>query len=565
MMRVMISGLWRTPIRLRCLTHLGLVIFAMIISVTGLSAQVFEELSDMKDSHQTNTAAPKRLVAQSTNIGPQQLPAVASPDGANGQRPSAIIQPIGVASQGNEIVLAQYQGDAEWSSSNATLPSVRLVQGSVQRLASIEKTPPQISPYQGPGKIIMGESDGTTPTITTRPSTGLPLPGPPPIPRASANENGMDSTYSQSDEIEWDGTAALQGYETLPRQVNRGYSSAYSSQDMYGMPENGEPFGSPYPGSLYGQGIATEGTYETGGMYGYGQGMYGYGGAYPGAFQPTHGLISGAFSHVLCSNAWENLTFGFGGSGFKSPLEERYGGANGGAFGLTETLNWATPSTSMLPVRLQAGVRAVQAYPSGYRDEQLAWQRNPREQYFGTFGFFQRNICCTPFSFGAAYDVMSDYYYDKYKLEQVRAELSYGTMYGVEYGYRGSFGLRNDSVWLQNQRTQVRVVDYHTLFIKKYFANSGEGSLAGGATEFGDIMVRAEYNIPLSNEWGLKNSLSYLVPKHGHSPESPTRESWDVSLQLVYQPRGGMLAGFCNPFRTFFDVADNGTMQRRFR
>jgi hypothetical protein len=170
-----------------------------------------------------------------------------------------------------------------------------------------------------------------------------------------------------------------------------------------------------------------------------------------------------------------------------------------------------------------------------------------------------------------AYDVKSDNYYDKYRLEQLRAELSCGSMYGVEFGYRGAFGLRNDSVWLYNQqvgireRTDVRVIDYHTLFLKKYFANGGEGSLAGGATVYGDAMFRAEYCIPLSNEWGLKNSLSYLVPRGGHSAESPTRESWDVSLQLVYQPRGGMLAGFCNPFRAFFDVADNGTMLRRVK
>jgi len=167
--------------------------------------------------------------------------------------------------------------------------------------------------------------------------------------------------------------------------------------------------------------------------------------------------------------------------------------------------------------------------------------------------------------------VMSDTYYDKYKLEQLRAELSYGSVYGAEFGYRGAFGLRNDSIGLQgrrqnmNQRIDIQVVDYHTIFIKKYFANGGEGSLAGGATEYGDLMFRAEYNIPLSNEWGLKNSLSYLVPRGGHSPESPSRENWDVSLQLVYQPHGGMLAGFCNPFRSFFDVADNGTMIHRFK
>ena len=587
-MRVMISCLWRTPIRLHCLNHSWLVIFAMIITISGVPAQDFEEISDTRDSLQANPA-PKRLI-QNNNTAQQQLPPVASPNDANRQRQSPIIQPVGSASRDNEVVLAQYQGDVERSSSQSALPSVRLTQGNVPRLASIEKTSPPTSSYQGPGRIIMSESDGSTPTITTQPTTRLP--DPPPTPaitnsRQSATGSGIVNAFSQSDEIEWDGTA-LQEYETLPGQLNRGYSSAYSSQDQYGLPENGGMneghIVGQYPAGMYGQGTTDAGMYAASGMYGYGQGMYGYGqgmngygyGGYPGDYPPATGLVSGVFSTILCSNAWENLTVSFGGSAFKSPLEFSYAGANGSAFGangaafgFTETLNWATPSTSMFPVRMQAGVRAVQAYPSGYRDDNFDWHRDAREQYFGTIGLFRRNIGCTPISFGAVYDVMSDQYYDKYKLEQMRTEFSYGSMYGVEFGYRGAFGLRNDSVWLQNQqhyqRANVKVVNYHTLFLRKYFANGGDGSLACGATEFGDIMVRAEYSIPLSNEWGLKNSLSYLVPRGGHSPESPSRESWDISLQLVYQPHGGMLAGFCNPFRTFFDVADNGTLLRRFK
>ncbi|MCL2119216.1 MAG: hypothetical protein FWH27_12395 [Planctomycetaceae bacterium] len=575
MMRAMIFGTGQTFVRLRCLTHLGLVFWGVFVAVTCVSAQVFEEIADMEDARPARTLTPKRLI-QTEGFVPQPLPAIASPDDANGQRQATgIIQPVGGATPDNGVILAQYQdtqyqSDAEWASSKVTLPSVQLAQGSIPRLASIEKTSPQTSTYQGPGRIITDESDGMTPTITTRPSTKLPEP--PPIPRAVTNSSGIVNAYSQADEIEWDDTQSIQNYgtyETLPRQLNRGYSSAYTSEDLYGIPEYSDIYGNPYTGNLYGQGISNDGMYAANGYYGYGQGMYGYGG-YPGARPPTHGLVSGVFSHILCSNAWENLTISFGGTGFKSPLEFQNGGTSGGAFGFTETLNWASPSTSMLPVRFQAGVRAIQAYPSGW-DDGSAWRRNTRDQYFGTFGVFKRNIGCTPFSLGAVYDAMSDEYYDKYKLEQLRAELSYGTMYGVEFGYRGAFGMRNDSVWLHNrhanvnQRVGVRVVDYHTLFIKKYFANCGEGSLAGGATEFGDFIVRAEYGIPLSNEWALKNSLSYLVPRGGHSHESPSRESWDVSLQLVYQPQGGMLAGFCNPFRAFFDVADNGTLLRRFK
>lgn len=573
MMRVMVSEMTRPIIRLRSLTLMGLMPFVMIVAVSSVLAQGFEEVAIPEND------APKRLVPTET-FPPQQLPAIATPNDVSlHRRPTGIVQPVGDGSQsqsqGQQVVQAQYQGEAmRPSSSAATLPSVRLVQGDIPRVASIEKTSPSASPYQGPGHILMGESDGMTPTITTRPfSSGLPTPPPMTQGQRPNLGSGIVNAYTQADEIEWDNAAGLQdydSYETLPKHLGRSYGSAFATQDIYGMPQYdgmyGSPFSSPY-GGLYGQGIADAGgLYTANGYYGYGQGMTGYGyGGYPGACPPmySHNLVSGVFSYVFCSNALENLTIGFGGSGFKSPLDFQ----NGCAFGFTETLNWASPSSSMLPVRLQAGVRAVQAYPSGYRDEFNAWHENSREQYFGTAGVFKRNIGCSPFSFGAAYDIMSDNYYEKYRLEQLRGELSYSTMYGVEFGYRGAFALRNDSVWLysQNRRVDVRVVDYHTVFLKKYFTNGGEGSLAGGATEYGDIMVRAEYSIPLSHEWGLKNSLLYVVPRGGHSAESPSRESWDVSLQLVYQPRGGMLAGFCNPFRTFFDVADNGTMLRRLK
>lgn len=421
----------------------------------------------------------------------------------------------------------------------------------------------------------MGESDGTTPTVT-RESTSRTLqelnpPSPStkrsrqPANNAGYADSGIVNAYDEHGEITWDDADLQENYETLPRQLGRvsgygvdslqGQIGVTEYEGMYGDPYAGDMYGNMY-GDMYGNAYGND-MYAMNGYYGYGPGMYGYG--YPGGMYGK-GMASAITSHILCSNAWENLTVGFGASGFKSPLNF----PNGGAFGFSETLNWASPSTSMMPVNLQAGVRAVQAFPSGYRDGYNSWHRGSREQYFGTIGVFRRNVMCSPVNVGLAYDLMNDKYFGDYDLEQVRAELSYGTMHGVEFGYRGAFGVRNDSFWVGNRyKVRVHVVDYHALFVKKYFANGGEGSLAGGATEYGDLMVRAEYAIPLSNEWGLKNSFSYVIPKGGHSPASPRKESWDVSLQLVFQPRGGMLAGFCNPFRSFFDVADNGTLIQR--
>jgi len=566
MKRLMIFEMGRSSGRLCCLHRLGWVTLVLAASIACASAQGFEEVPVSADNHLMKTGVSKSI--RTDDFVSQPLPAIVSPNDVSQPRPStAVVHAFGNVSPGG-VVLAQFQEEPPWTPNPAYLPSVRLVQGDVPRVASIEKTAPQTSVYQGPGRIITDESDGMTPTVTTRPPTRT-LPPPPQItgnPRSSV-ESGIVNTYTPPNEFEWDDTGIGQSdesYETLPKQLGRvsGYGSELMPQDMYGTPY--DPYHAAISGNVYGQGIPGNGMYAANGYdgyYGYGQGMYGYDyGAYPGTYPMySHGLASGIFSHIIGSSIWENLTLGFGGAGFKSPLDFQ----NGGAFGFTETLNWASPSTSMSPVRLQAGVRAVQAYPSGYVNDYGNWHHDSREQYFGTAGLFQRNIGGGPLNFGVVYDMMSDKYYNSYQLEQLRTELSCGGISGIEFGYRGAFGLRNDSLLVRNHPVDIRVMDYHTLFLKKYFANGGEGSLAGGATEYGDWVIRAEYSIPLSNEWGLKNSLSYMIPQGGHSPASPTRESWDVSLQLVYQPRCGMLAGFCNPFRAFFDVADNGTLLYR--
>ena len=589
-MKMMYSCFRRADVRFRHLVCWSLAAI-MIMFAANVSAQDFEEISSSPDDYQTLTSPPKTL--QTEHVVPQRLPAVVSTSDSTAQGPSMGIVFAGGNSPSGSVVSAQYQDGNGQQSTRATLPSIQLVQGNVPRLASAEKKPPMPSTYPDAGRIAIQETDGTTPTVTRRPSTRPAQASPqslPPVTRSQRpmGDAGVVNAYTPSEEIIWEENASQHNaelYETLPNHL--GHMSGYTSEGMmsgYGtMPGQYDMLSDPYTADLYGdgmygindynpygQGMYGQNMYGQGvygqGVYGqgmYGQGMYGYGG-YPGGCPPmySHGLLTSLYSHIVCSNAWENLTIGVGGSGFKSPISH----ANGGAFGFSQTLNWASPSTLMSPINLQAGVRAVQAFPSGYDDPYRGtWQSGRRDQFFGTIGVFRRNIGCSPLNIGLAYDMMRDKYFVDYDLEQLRSELSYSGMYGYEFGYRGSHGLKNDSVQLFGQQFDVRTVDYHTLFIKKYFANGGEGSLAGGATEYGDIMVRAEYSIPLSNEWGLKNSFSYVIPQSGHNASSPQRESWDVSLQLVYQPRGGMLAGFCNPFRALFDVADNGTMIQRGR
>ena len=575
MMRAMSFDLFRALVRFFCRNMALLAMAAVIFSV---STQGFGQNHGMTGNRQLRGTVSRSPMA--VGVEPQTLPPIISPDDVGVTNAMEYDTYENDVTDG--IAWVQYQDDSEWTSKHATLPSVRMAQGKSQdnatRVASVEKNPPPATIYQGPGRIVMENSDGTTPTVTqgatSRTLKELNPPSPATtrsrrLPSDSAANNGsIVNAYDTYDNIGWDNT---ENYEELPRQL--GYVSGYGTdtgntiQDPSGMTEYVDANGmliDPYTANFYGN--PQGGMYDAtmyGGMngYNYGPAMYGYPGVSDYGSVYASGLISSVTSHILCSNVWENLSIGFGASSFKSPMDLQ----NGGAFGFSETFNWASPSTAMMPVNLQAGFRSVQAFPSGYPDGNNGWHRDQREQSFGTIGIFRRNIMCSPLNFGMAYDMMNEKYLNEYDLEQVRAELSYGGMIGCEFGYRGAFGLRDDTFRDGNfNKVNVFAVDYHTLFVKKYFANGGEGSLAGGTTKYGDILIRAEYSIPLSNKWGLKNSFSYVVPKGGHSPPSvPQKESWDVSLQLVYQPRGGVLAGFCNPFRAFFDVADNGTLLQR--
>jgi len=489
----------------------------------------------------------------------QYLPSVASPKNSY----HGIIQASGSVAKDDEVVLAQFPSETEnqWEQQHITLPSIRLVQGLVPtRVAAVGRPPVNSSPYQGAGRVLQNDAftETNSPTLAEQSPRSLTTVTPP---QPSGKKTLSQSSHSPNQsEIQWDDNASPQnfsgnnGYETVTNQFND--TANYDSQNV------GGEYADSY-GGMYGDANAYfDNSYAYGGQLPgvYGNEMYGYDySAYLGNCPPMfmQSGFSSVFYHIMCSGAWENLTVGVGGSGFKSPMDY----INGGGFGFHETVNWASPSSSFFPVSFQAGVRAVQAYPSGYRAETGLWRRDNREQYFGTVGVFRRNLFDRPIHFGVAYDTVKDKYYSNYRLEQLRSELAFGSMSGIEYGYRGAKKLRDDSIRLRNGAVfDIRTASYHTLFVKKYFGNGGEGSLAGGVTESGDAILRAEYNIPLSNTWGLKNSLMYVFPQDGRSFASQRKESWDVSLQLIYQPHGGVLAGFCNPFRAFFDVGDNGTV-----
>ena len=51
--------------------------------------------------------------------------------------------------------------------------------------------------------------------------------------------------------------------------------------------------------------------------------------------------------------------------------------------------------------------------------------------------------------------------------------------------------------------------------------------------------------------------MSYLIPKQGRGDVAETRESWGLTIQLVWYPGQNAKCQQKNPFRALLPVADN--------
>jgi len=257
----------------------------------------------------------------------------------------------------------------------------------------------------------------------------------------------------------------------------------------------------------------------------------------------------------------DNLTFFGGMTGFRNELDF----PEKGNFGMMEGVNWAGPVMPLTAISAQVGFRAVQSnlYGSTINDA-FAYRKSIRCQYFLTTGLFKRDLGST-MQAGAVYDWCFDEFYDKITLQQIRVEASLRTFSNLEYGFQGAFGTTKEKgawiSWRANGDTasHYRAQNCYFLFGRKHFYNGNLAELRLGVTDEGDIIVGGLGEFPLNDRLSFNGSFSLLSPKEGNSGRGLNRETWEVSVGMIFYFRGG--AGFkpCNPCRPMFDVAGNGT------
>jgi len=265
---------------------------------------------------------------------------------------------------------------------------------------------------------------------------------------------------------------------------------------------------------------------------------------------PEYELFDGRCLHVF-----RDLSVFGGVDGFKGPLDR---GTNGN-FGLNEGLNWAGPLGDPWGCGFQIGANFVQSnfsgaptFTIGNENNRYVFHAPYRRQVFVTAGIFRRAEV-GQIQWGVAFDYLSDDYYEKTDMKQIRSETGYILTDRFEIGYFGAYGLGTERVI----DGRLDTTDMFALYVRRNFENGGNGRIWAGATGYGDGLLGADLWIPLGGNWALENRANYMIPKQGASETGQPRETWGLVMQLVWYPGQSANCMARNVYRPLFGVADN--------
>ncbi|HXT59458.1 MAG TPA: DUF6666 family protein [Pirellulales bacterium] len=249
---------------------------------------------------------------------------------------------------------------------------------------------------------------------------------------------------------------------------------------------------------------------------------------------------------------------------FRGPLD--LGRSNN--FGFHEGVNFAGQfgrrlGFGHLGIGYQIGALFTQS--NFYGNQVNGLETKERDQQFITAGLFRR-ARGRGYQGGAVFDYLHDNYYVKYNVGQVRAELSYLTPCGHEFGFFGAFHVRPGRGAQANTALgtlftqQFSTIDYYNLFYRYNLPNGSWGRVWGGGTANANGMIGADFRMPMTNKWDLSGMFNFLVPGGGGGIVAQNKEAWGLSLNLTWywgRTRSGVHNGY---YRSLFNVANNGLM-----
>jgi len=264
------------------------------------------------------------------------------------------------------------------------------------------------------------------------------------------------------------------------------------------------------------------------------------------------------WSHLCCqaeNGAYsENFTLYTGKQGFKGPVDL---GVNGD-FGYHGGGNWGMPFLESYGIGYQIGANYLvsdfegRSGPLGHR----------RTQFFVTSGLFHRAECDQGFQYGAVVDYLRDDFYIQMDLTQVRGELGY-YYYGHEVGFWGAFQMNQSTHegtldFVNFQTYSYEANNQYNLFYRYEFENGTFCRSWMGMSGHGDGIFGCDTTVRVSDKVGLVANYNYLLPRNDEDIPNNVKESWNLTISLVWYPGYKRCDSWRNPYRPLFYVADNG-------
>ena len=421
-----------------------------------------------------------------------------------------------------------YQIDEELEDTSTRLENLSAVDNSVE---SVEELPPETfsTPLSSPNE----SNDGTDGNLVGEEELARPL-----APTLSTEidnypQGNVNTNTTQAPKRQGSFTRAVS-----PRPSTNPYArigqTEYNPNQFYGgggnYSENG--YRNAPPDFAYGQSVCGTGCCDNG---------------------------CGIFGSLL-----QNTVVAIDAINMRNPLDF----SDLGNTGADVAINWSSSRPLLFGLSPQLGARAT--FSDYYGTTANGFDvDDSHNQLFWTAGlYFRAPACSDGWSGGVVYDALYERSYREYDLSQLRAELSYSFSGLCEVGFRGAFSLTDDDVELLNLGDEyieatASPTSYYTMFIRRRAPEGAEFTVFGGATEWGEGLLGASGEAPLSDSFALRGAASYVFPNERGLHDKKLEESWNISVGLAWYVGGNARNGVDSQ-RPLFDVADNGSFLQNF-
>jgi len=254
----------------------------------------------------------------------------------------------------------------------------------------------------------------------------------------------------------------------------------------------------------------------------------------------------------------DNLEISAGAHGFTGPVNR----GQTASFGFHSGFNWG------IPIDLLGGGLAAQLGLNGNFSNfsGAEFTDDKRNQLFVTGGLFRR--VDWGLQGGVVFDYLHDDWYATYDVTQIRGELSWVYPCTHELGFWFTTSTRKDtalSTFSGNLGTATEVFEGTDLyaFFYRFRATDYAGATArvyAGWTGDSDGLIGADVRLPISCDWAVEGTFTYLVPEEaaGTVGRGHAQESWNVAVGIVWYP-GTQTSYGNNYFRPLMRAADNGS------